>query len=334
MRIAVFSTQPYDRRFLETANADNRHGLVYFEPHLCGETARLAEGFPGVCVFVHDILDAGVLAHLAAHGTKLVALRCAGFNNVDLAAAEKEGLAVVRVPAYSPYAVAEHAVGLMLALNRKIHRAYHRVREGNFALEGLIGFDMHGKTAGVVGTGKIGAIVAEILKGFGCTLLAYDPYPSDVCKALGVEYVTLADLLSRSDIVTLHVPLTPQTKHLIGESSLARMKDGAMLINTSRGALLDTRSAIEALKTGKLGYLGLDVYEEEGDLFFQDLSDEVLKDDVFARLLTFPNVVVTAHQAFFTRNAMQNIAETTVGNIDAFAAGKTLTNRVGTDRVK
>lgn len=334
MRVAVFSTQPYDRRFLDAANADNRHELVYFEPHLCAGTARLAEGFEGVCVFVHDVLDAGVLAHLAAHGTKLVALRCAGFNNVDLAAAEKAGLAVVRVPAYSPYAVAEHAVGLMLALNRKIHRAYHRVREGNFALEGLIGFDMRGKTAGVVGTGKIGAIVAEILKGFGCTLLAYDPYPSEACKALGVEYVTLADLLARSDIVTLHVPLTPQTKYLINEPAIARMKPGAMLVNTSRGALVDTRAAIEALKTGKLGYLGLDVYEEEGDLFFRDLSGEVLKDDVFARLLTFPNVVVTAHQAFFTRNAMQNIAETTLGNIDAFAAGKPLANRVGTNLVK
>ncbi|MFN3649421.1 MAG: 2-hydroxyacid dehydrogenase [Armatimonadota bacterium] len=322
MRIAVFSPKPYDREFLSAANAPHGHQLTFLEPRLTRETAPLAQGFPAVCVFVNDCVDAGVLEVLAAGGTRLIALRCAGFNNVDLAAARRLGVTVARVPAYSPYSVAEHTVGLVLTLNRKLHRAYNRVREGNFALDGLLGFDLHGRTVGVVGTGKIGAVAARLFAGFGCRVLAYDLYPSAECRELGVEYVSMERLLEESDLVTLHCPLTPETHHLIDAEALRRMKRGVMLINTSRGALIDTPAVIEALKSGQIGYLGLDVYEEEADLFFEDLSQQPIQDDVFSRLLTFPNVVITGHQAFFTREALQNIAATTLENVTAFETGQ------------
>lgn len=318
MRIAVYSTQPYDRRFLERANADGRHEFVWLEARLDARTAAMAAGCDAVCAFVNDRLDAPALQALQQLGTRIVALRCAGFNNVDLRAAAALGIAVGRVPEYSPYAVAEHTAALVLTLNRKIHRAHARVREGNFALEGLLGFDLHGRTVGVVGTGKIGECFLRIMAGFGCTLLAFDPRPNPACEALGARYVALPELLARSDIVSLHCPLTPQTRHLIDAQALATLKRGAMLVNTSRGAVVDTRAVIDALKDGRLGSLGLDVYEEEADLFFRDLSAEVLHDDVFARLLTFPNVVVTGHQAFFTEDALAAIAETTLANLDAF----------------
>ena len=318
MRVAVFSTKPYDRHFLDAANASVRHELAYLEPRLTIETAALARGTTAVCAFVNDALPAEVLQALAAGGIRLVALRCTGFNNVDLAAARRLGITVARVPEYSPHAVAEHAVALVLALNRNIHRAYARVREGNFALEGLLGFDMKGRTVGVVGTGRIGATFARILAGFGCTILAVDPAPDAACIAAGVRYVELSELLATSDIVSLHCPLTPATHHLIDAAALARLRPGAMLINTSRGAVIDTPAVIAALKDGRLGHLGLDVYEEEADLFFEDLSDKVIQDDVFARLLSFPNVLVTGHQAFFTADALQGIAGITIANITAF----------------
>ncbi|RMH75404.1 MAG: 2-hydroxyacid dehydrogenase [Calditrichaeota bacterium] len=326
MKVAVFSTKAYDREFLEAANREFGHELIFFEPHLNRETAPLATGFPAVCVFVNDTLDAPTIEALAGGGTRLIALRCAGFNNVDLAAAEVHGLTVVRVPAYSPHAVAEHTVALLLAVNRKIHRAYNRVREGNFSLEGLLGWDIHGQTVGIIGTGKIGAVVARILNGFGCRLFAYDPYPNAECERIGVRYVTLQELFRHSDIITLHCPLTPETHHLIDQAALEQMKPGVVLINTSRGALIDTRAVIRNLKSGKIGYLALDVYEEEADLFFEDLSNQVIQDDVFARLLTFPNVLITAHQAFFTRNALENIAHTTLSNITEFEQTATCAN--------
>lgn len=332
MRVAVFSARSYDREFLTAANASHGHELVFFEPRLTIETVPLARGFPAVCAFVNDRLDAPVLRALADGGTKVIALRSAGFNNVDLVTATELDLIVVRVPAYSPYAVAEHTVALMLALNRKLVRAYNRVREGNFSLENLLGFDMHGKTAGIIGTGKIGTVVARILAGFGCRLLAHDPYPNDECRSLGATYVELPQLLAESDIVTLHTPLTPETYHLIDREALRLVKPGVMLLNTSRGALLDTRAVIDALKSGRIGALGLDVYEEES-LFFQDLSDRVIQDDVFARLLTFPNVLITGHQAFFTREALTAIAETTLANITAIERGEPCPNVVGLERV-
>jgi D-lactate dehydrogenase len=315
VRVAVFSTKSYDEQSLRAANAAHGHELVFLEPRLTEATAPLAAGCEAVCVFVNDRLDEAALRVLSEVGVRLVASRSAGYNHVDLPAARALGLPVVRVPAYSPYAVAEHTVGLILALNRRIHRAYARVREGNFALAGLLGFDLHGRTAGVVGTGKIGALVARILHGFGCEVLTHDLYPNPECEALGVQYVALPELFARSDVVTLHCPLTPETEHLVDARALEQMKPGVMLINTSRGALIDTRAVIEALKSGKLGYLGLDVYEEEADLFFEDLSERVIQDDVFTRLLTFPNVLITGHQAFFTREALANIAETTLRNI-------------------
>ena len=331
MDVAVFSTKPFDRRFLDAANS--AHRLAYLEPRLTAETSALAGDAPAICAFVNDQLDARCLARLARQGTRLVALRCAGFNNVDLTAARDLGVTVARVPAYSPHAVAEHTVALILALNRKIHRAYNRVREGNFALDGLLGFDLHGKTAGIVGTGKIGEIVARILAGFGCTVLAYDPFPNPACEAAGARYVTLPELLGSSDVVSLHCPLTPQTHHLIGKEALSGMKRGVMLINTSRGAVVDTRAVIRALKDGTVGSLGLDVYEEEADLFFEDLSDTIVSDDVFARLLTFPNVLITGHQAFFTQEALTNIAETTIANITAFEKTGRALHEVSVEKV-
>jgi D-lactate dehydrogenase len=314
VNVAVFSTKRYDQAFLDAAN-EGVHQLRYYEPHLDSQTVALAQGADAVCAFVNDRLDSHVIDALAGLGARLIAMRCAGFNNVDLHAAARAHISVVRVPAYSPHAVAEHAVALVLALNRKIHRAYNRVREGNFALEGLLGFDLYNRTVGVVGTGKIGIVFAEIMRGFGCELLAYDPFHNPAAEKTGVHYVELEELLSRSDIISLHCPLTPENHHLINERTLASMRNGAMLINTSRGALVDAQAAIDALKTGKLGYLGLDVYEEEADLFFEDLSGHILQDDVFSRLLTFPNVIITGHQAFFTETALRAIARTTITNI-------------------
>ncbi|KQQ17982.1 hydroxyacid dehydrogenase [Methylobacterium sp. Leaf123] len=320
MDVTIFSTKAYDRRFLDEANAaaGEPHRLRYLEARLTHESAPLTQGAAAVCAFVNDVLDRPVLEVLAASGTRMVALRSAGFNNVDLPAASDLGIAVGRVPAYSPDAVAEHTVALILALNRKIHRAYARVREGNFALEGLLGFDLKGRTAGIVGTGKIGVAVARILAGFGCRVLAYDPMPSAELAGFGAEAVGLDRLLAEADIVSLHCPLTPDTHHMIDGAALARMKRGVMLINTGRGALVDTAALIEGLKSGSIGDLGLDVYEEEGGLFFEDLSNQIIRDDVFARLLTFPNVIVTGHQAFFTAEALAAIAATTIENLSSF----------------
>jgi D-lactate dehydrogenase len=333
MHVVVFSTKPYDRHFLAAANADGRHRLQFLDVRLSAETAPLARGADAVCVFVNDSVGAATLDVLAAGGTRLVALRCAGFNNVDLEAARRLGVAVARVPAYSPHAVAEHTVALILSLNRKIHRAYNRVREGNFALDGLLGFDLYGKTAGVVGTGEIGAVVARILTGFGCRVLAHDPVPNPACEAMGVEYVSRDALFAACDLVTLHCPLTPATRHLVDAALLARAKPGMMLVNTSRGAVVDTRAVIEALKRGTLGSLAIDVYEEEADLFFEDLSGHVIRDDVFARLLTFPNVLVTGHQAFLTREALTNIADTTLGNVTSFEATGRAAHEVSVERI-
>ncbi|WP_119419522.1 2-hydroxyacid dehydrogenase [Desertibaculum subflavum] len=318
MKVTVFSTKPYDTQFLSRANPPGRHRLIFLDSRLTPETAAAAGGSEAVCGFVNDDLGAGVLRVLAAQGTRLVALRCAGFNNVDLVVARDLGICVARVPEYSPHAVAEHTVALILTLNRKIHRAYARVREGNFALDGLLGFDLHSRTVGIVGTGKIGAAFARIMAGFGCHLLAFDPKPDPGCVALGVSYVPMAKLLRDADIVSLHCPLTPKTRHLIDAAAIAQMRQGAMLINTSRGAVVDTRAVIKGLKSGRIGSLGLDVYEEEADLFFENLSDKVIQDDVFARLLSFPNVVITGHQAFFTAEAMHAIAEATLANITEF----------------
>ncbi len=332
MKFAIYSSKPYERPFLSAANEAAGHQIIYIDARLSAATAELARGVPAVSIFVGDDASAPVLRTLHAGGTRLLALRSAGFNHVDVAEAQRLGIVVARVPAYSPYSVAEHAVGLMLALNRKFHRAYARVREQNFALDGLMGFDMHGKTVGVVGTGTIGEVVCRILGGFGCRVLAFDPAKSPACEAIGVRYVPLEDLYAASDIITLHCPLMPATRHLINAAALAAMKPGAMLINTSRGAVVDTRALIAALKRGHLGSVGLDVYEEEGDLFFKDLSSEVIHDDVFVRLLTFPNVLITAHQGFFTREACEAIARTTIDNATSFeragAPGVPEANRV------
>jgi D-lactate dehydrogenase len=329
MRVAVFSTKPYDRQFLEAANGPFGHALAFFEPRLDMDTAVLAKGFPAVCVFVNDQLDAGVLNLLAASGTRLVALRCAGFNNVDLAAARRLGIDVVRVPAYSPHAVAEFTIGLLLALDRSIHRAWARVRENNFALDGLLGRNIHGRVAGVVGTGRIGALVARSLRlGFGCHVLASDPLPDAQLVAAGVQYVELPDLLARADIVTLHCPLTPATRHLINADAIARARPRLLIVNTSRGALIDTPALIDGLKSRKIGGVALDVYEQEADLFFEDLSNEIVDDDVFQRLLTFPNVIVTGHQAFFTEEALTAIADTTLASIADAEAGRPLSSSV------
>ena len=315
MKVDVFSSKSYDESFLDEANRDFGHTLTYYAGQLTPRTVQLVSENACVCVFIHDRLTQEVLSQLKARGCKLIALRCAGFNNVDLAAAAGLGLTVVRVPAYSPESVAEHTVGLMLTLSRRIHRAYNRVREGNFSLGGLIGFELHGKTVGIVGTGRIGTVLAHILNGFGAHILATDIAPNAECQELGVEYVGFETLCRRSDIISLHCPLTPDTYHLIDTEMLEKMKPGAMLINTSRGAVVDTAAVIGALKSGKLGFLGLDVYEQEEHLFFEDLSDKIITDDVFERLLTFPNVLITGHQAFFTKEAMQNIAHTTLNNI-------------------
>ena len=302
--------------------------VTYFETHLTAETAELGQGFEVVSVFVSDHVNAKTLKTLHAGGTKVLVLRSAGFNHVDIAAAKELGIKVLRVPSYSPNAIAEHTLALILTLNRKTHKAYNRVREGNFSLEGLMGFDLVGKTAGIIGTGKIGALVCKILQGFGCQVLAYDPFVNKACENSGVKYVALDEIFKQSDIVSLHCPLTSTTQHVVNSKRLEFAKKGMMLINTGRGALVDTRAVIDSLKSGKLGYLGLDVYEEEADLFFDDLSNKVITDDVFSRLLTFPNVLITGHQAFFTNEAVNNIIHTTLKNIEAYKNSKELVNEV------
>lgn len=328
MKIAFFSIKPYDRKFFEAANQNFQHELFFLEPHLTTHTASLAKGFPAVCAFVNDTINEDVLKILATQKTRVLALRSAGFNHVDLTAACKSNITVVRVPAYSPYAVAEHTIALLLTLNRKIHKAYARVREGNFSLDGLLGSDLHGQTVGIIGTGRIGTGVARILSGFGCKILAYDPVISEECKKLGVQYAPLSKLFDQADIISLHCPLTPDTFHLVNDDTLNMMKKGVILLNTSRGGVVDTKAIVRALKSGKIGYLGLDVYEEEEDFFFEDLSNQIIQDDVFTRLLTFPNVLITAHQGFFTKEALENIAKTTLANISDIESGRSCANSV------
>lgn len=341
IRIALFSTHRYDRTTFEAAATSAPEAsepaalaLTYHEARLSHKTASLAANHDVVCCFVHDQVDAATIAELARLGVRLIALRSAGFNNVDLRAAEHHGIPVVRVPAYSPFAVAEHAMALVLCLNRKIHKAYNRVREHNFALDGLEGFDLHGKTFGIIGTGKIGEKMAYIVRGFGCRVIAYSKEQSPTLAAEGwLEYLDLSAVLEQSDILSLHVPLTPETRHLIDAAALARMKPGAMLINTGRGPLIDATALIQALKQGQIGAAGLDVYEEEEGIFFEDLSEQVLQDDTLARLLSFPNVLVTSHQAFLTQEALAKIATTTLNNIREYVAHGALPNQVSAEEV-
>lgn len=329
MRVAVFDTHRFEKPTFTEANRAFGHELIFFEHRLTEDTAASAAGCAAVCAFVNDRLNRKVLEALASRGVRLIALRSAGFNHVDLAAARGLGLRVTRVPAYSPHAVAEHAVTLILALNRKITRASARVHELNFSLDGLVGFDLHGKTVGVIGTGKIGAVFAGIMKGFGCRVLAEDLRPdAALAREKGFEYVPRERLLAESDIISLHVPLTPETRHLLDDRAFARMKPGVMLINTGRGALVDTKALIRALKSRHVGAAGLDVYEEEEGIFFEDLSEQVLQDDVLARLMTFPNVLITAHQAFLTHEALRNIADSTLRSVHEFSTGAGLTCEV------
>ncbi len=324
MKTIIFDAKKYDHETLQAANQASgaRHELIFVESQLNEQTAALADGFRAVSIFVNDDASAPVLERLARGGVRLLALRSTGFNHVDLNAAARCGITVMRVAHYSPYAVAEFAVALLLAVNRKIHRAYNRTREGNFLLDGLQGRDIHGKTIGVIGTGRIGAVFARIMAGFGVTLLGCDVAPNPECVQLGMRYCQLNELLAQSDVVSLHTPLLPETYHLINAEALAKMKPGAILINTSRGALVDAEALIEALKSGHVGAVGLDVYEEEDNLFFRDRSDQIITDDVFARLMTFPNVLITGHQAFFTHEALAQIAETTIRNLSDFEAGR------------
>ncbi len=326
MKLAVYSTKQYDKKYLQQVNESYQYDLEFFDFLLTEKTAKTAHGCDGVCIFVNDDGSRPVLEELKRHGVKFIALRCAGFNNVDLNAAKELGLRVVRVPAYSPEAVAEHAVGMMMTLNRRIHRAYQRTRDANFSLEGLTGFTMHGKTAGVIGTGKIGVATLRILKGFGMRLLASDPYPSAAALELGVEYVDLPTLFANADVITLHCPLTSDNYHLLNRDSFAQMKDGVMIINTSRGGLVDSQAAIEALKTQKIGALGMDVYENERDLFFEDKSNDVIQDDIFRRLSACHNVLFTGHQAFLTAEALISISETTLENLRQLENGDVCPN--------
>ena len=327
MKVVSFSCKVYDRQQLCRTFPDGWE-LKYVEPNLDEHTVVYAKDADVITAFVNDQLDRSILQQLADFGVKMVALRCAGFNNVDLTAAQELDIAITRVPAYSPYAVAEHTIGLMLALNRKLYKAYNRVREGNFALNGMLGFDFHSKTVGIIGAGKIGRLVGERMKAFGCQVLVYDPYVCEACKELGLKQVTLDELYAQADVISLHCPLTDETNHLINDESIAKMKKGVMLINTGRGALIEPESLVENLKSGQIGYLGMDVYEKEGALFFEDHSCEIIQDDIFERLLTFPNVLVTGHQAYFTQEALEHIAETTRDNIQALIDGSELVNRV------
>jgi D-lactate dehydrogenase len=326
MRVAMFSSKPYDETSFAAANAAGQHTFDVFESRLTIRTASLAAGANAVCVFVNDVVDREVVGELHSLGVRHVVLRCAGFNNVDLDAASKVGLSVARVPAYSPNAVAEHTIALILALNRRIHKAYNRVREGNFALDGLVGFDLAGKTAGIVGTGRIGELVARLLWHFRCTVVCFDPNENPRMTELGIGYVGLDELWSRSDIVSLNCPLTAATHHLVDATTIERMRPGVMLVNTGRGALIDAAAAIDGLKSGRIGSMAIDVYEEEADLFFEDRSGEVIQDDVFARLITFPNVLITAHQGFLTHEALTAIAATTIANLDDLEAGRRCAN--------
>lgn len=328
MKIAIYSTKSYDRKYIELINAKYNFDLEFFDFMLNESTARLAENCEVVCIFVNDNGSRKVLEKLAALGVKIVALRCAGFNNVDLKAAQELGIQVVRVPAYSPEAVAEHTIGLMMTLNRRIHRAYQRTREANFSLEGLIGFNMHGRTVGVIGTGKIGIAVMRILKGFGMNILAYDPFKNPVVEDFGGQYVELDELYAKSHVITLHCPATPENYHLLNREAFAKMKDGVMIVNTSRGSLIDTQAAINALKQRKIGALGMDVYENERDLFFEDKSNEVIQDDIFRRLSSCHNVLLTGHQAFLTEEALTNIADVTLSNVHKLKLGKVCENIV------
>lgn len=328
MKIAFFDTHPFEKSVFEKLNHSTTHSISYFETRLNEQTANLATGHDCVCAFVNDRLDLKTLTRLAASGVRLIALRCAGFNHVDLSAARTLGLRVVRVPEYSPYSVAEHAVALIMTLNRNTHRAFNRVREGNFSLDGLVGFDLHGKTVGIIGTGKIGLVLAKIMTGFGCKVIAFDTNEAPALTSIGGKYVSFEELLQTADIVSLHVPLTPQTRHLIDEKALSRMKPGVMLINTGRGALIDTHALIQSLKSGHIGHAGLDVYEEEEGIFFENHSSHILQDDQLVRLMTFPNVLLTSHQGFLTHEALENIAQTTLGNISEFEKSLPLKNEV------
>ncbi|MCU5775620.1 2-hydroxyacid dehydrogenase [Erwiniaceae bacterium BAC15a-03b] len=330
MKLAVYSTKQYDRKYLENVNESYGFELEFFDFLLNERTAKTAIGCEAVCIFVNDDGSRAVLEELAELGVKFIALRCAGFNNVDLDAAKELGIRVVRVPAYSPEAVAEHAVGMMMTLNRRIHRAYQRTRDANFSLEGLIGFNMHGRTAGVIGTGKIGIAAMRILKGFGMRLLAFDPYPSPQALELGAEYVDIKTLFRQSDVISLHCPLTPENHHLLNASAFEQMKDGVMIINTSRGGLIDSQAAIDALKQQKIGSLGMDVYENERDLFFEDKSNDVIQDDVFRRLSACHNVLFTGHQAFLTAEALTSISQTTLENLRQLEKGDTCSNELTT----
>lgn len=327
MKVAIFSTKPYEKVYLDKFNK-GKHELVYFDAALNADTTNLAIGFEAVCIFVSDKMDKETIAKLAKDGVKLIDLRSAGFNNVDIDAAAKNGIKVLRVPAYSPQAVAEHAVALILTLNRKTHKAYNRVREGNFSVENLMGFNLFEKTVGVIGTGKIGTAFCQIMQGFGCNVIAYDITPSEVLKKQGIKYKSSYELLRDSDIISLHCPLTPETHYLFNSSTFSEMKRGAMLINTSRGGLINTADAIEALKTGRLGYLGIDVYEQEENLFFKDLSESLISDDVIERLMAFHNVLITPHQGFFTQEALDQIAITTLQNFTDFENGVASKNEV------
>lgn len=320
MKIAFFNTKNYDKYFFDRYNS--AHNITYFEAPLNEDTVKLSEGFEAICIFVNDHATEKVIQTLSSFGIRLIVLRCAGFNNVDISAAKKMGITVVRVPAYSPHAVAEHAVALIMTLNRKTHKAYNRVREGNFTLDRLMGFDLYQKTIGVIGTGKIGEAFAKIMLGFGTKVLAFDIFPNEELQKLGVQYLSIEDILAQSDILSLHCPLNEQTKHFINEQSTAKMKNGMMLINTSRGGLIDTKAVIEGLKTKKIAYLGLDVYEQEENIFFKDHSEEVMQDEILARLMSFPNVLISSHQGFFTEEALTQIALISLTNISAFEAGK------------
>lgn len=315
MKVAFFSATKTDKNFFEKYSQPTSLEFIFLEAHLSERTAPLAQGFEVICVFVNDDLSEAIIQVLASYGVKLIALRCAGFNNVDIEAARRHDLTILRVPAYSPMAVAEHALALMMSLNRKTYRAYNRIRDGNFALEGLLGFDMFQKTAGIMGTGRIGLEMTRILTGLGLTVLVYDPFPNQQAIEYGAEYVSLATLYQQSDIISLHMPLLPETHHIIDADAIAQMKPGVMLINTSRGALMDADALIAGLKSEKIGYLGIDVYEQEENLFFEDHSEEIIQDDAFERLVSFPNVLITGHQAFFTQEALTNITQTTIENI-------------------
>ncbi|AJR09257.1 2-hydroxyacid dehydrogenase [Photobacterium gaetbulicola] len=318
MKVAVFSTKKYDQNSFELINQHYNHHLDFYDFRLTPQTVKIVQGYDAVCAFVNDDLSRPVLEALAANQVKLIAMRCAGYDKVDLEAAKSLGIQVVRVPAYSPEAIAEHTLGLMLSLNRRIHRAYQRTRDANFSLEGLTGFNFHGKTVGVIGTGKIGIATIRILKGLGMNILAYDPYHNPVAIELGVEYTNLDEIYRQADVITLHCPMTDENYHMLNAEAFGKMRDGVMIINTSRGELLNSKDAIEALKNSKIGSLGIDVYENEKDLFFEDKSNDVIKDDVFRRLSACHNVLFTGHQAFLTEEALGNIADTTLNNIKQF----------------